>query len=166
MLYKIIQIKLYEKGKKKRRQILWFNRPYSCEVITNFGKQFFNLLQKHFPKSHKYHKFINKNSVKMSYSCLRNMEQIIKAHTKKVLQDHRKQEVPKLCNCRNSDLCPLEGECLTTSVVYEATLTTDDAEKHTYIGVTEDTFKKRWTGHKSTFKNNRYRTATKLSEKV
>ena len=32
--------------------------------------------------------------------------------------------VERKCNCRNKDLCPLDGACLTSNVIYEATVTT------------------------------------------
>ena len=32
--------------------------------------------------------------------------------------------VERKCNCRNKDLCPLNGACLTSNVIYEATVTT------------------------------------------
>ena len=50
---------------------------------TNVGKSFLRLITQHFPASHKYHKIFNKNTVKVSYSCMDNMERIIKKQTKK-----------------------------------------------------------------------------------
>ena len=48
------------------------------------------------------------------------------------------EEAP--CNCRHKDQCPLNGACLTTSLVYKATVTTADRRKE-YFGLTEGTFK-------------------------
>ena len=46
-------------NKKKRKQnIVWFNPPFSENVATNIGKEFFSLLSKHFPPN-KYHKIFN-----------------------------------------------------------------------------------------------------------
>ena len=42
-LLKIIKI-----GKNRKRNIIWFNPPYSKSLKTNFGKYFFRLLNKHF----------------------------------------------------------------------------------------------------------------------
>ena len=36
-------------NKKRKRNIVWFNPPYSRNVATNIGKEFFNLLEVHFP---------------------------------------------------------------------------------------------------------------------
>ena len=39
-------------GRKPKREIIWFNLPYSKNVKTNLGKVFLKLLKKHFPASH------------------------------------------------------------------------------------------------------------------
>ena len=50
--------------------------------------------------------------------------------------------------------CPLNGQCLTKSVIYQATVTTeDDGSKETYIGLTKNVFKERFNGHKMTFRH-------------
>ena len=38
--------------KNRRRNILWFNPPWSANVATNIGKRFFRLLERHFPTDH------------------------------------------------------------------------------------------------------------------
>ena len=56
-----------------QRIIIWFNLHFSKSMKTNFGKEFFKLLKRHFPKRHKMSKIFNKNTVKLSYSCCRNI---------------------------------------------------------------------------------------------
>ena len=63
--------------RKRKRKIIWFNPPYSKNVKTNVGKVFLKLLKKHFPTSHILHKIFNKNTVKISYSCMKNMNSVI-----------------------------------------------------------------------------------------
>ena len=46
----------------------------------------------------------------------------------------------KTCNCRNKQECPLEGECLVSDVVYQATVKTQNAQEM-YIGLTSNYFK-------------------------
>ena len=46
------------------------------------------------------------------------------------------------CNCRKKDQCPLDNKCLTSSVIYNAQVTTNNTTKN-YIGLTEGTFKQR-----------------------
>ena len=71
---------------KRKMGIVCFNPPYSKNVATNIGKEFFNLLRIHFPKQHPLHHLFNKNTVKLSYSCTINMDGIIKAHNAKILR--------------------------------------------------------------------------------
>ena len=115
---------LQRKGKKNRsRKIIWFNPPFSSNVKSNVGGggggQFINLIGKHFPTGHKLHKIFNKNTTKVSYSCMANMthDSIIKSHNDRTLKKaetlNRPQE--KTCNCRSQD-CPLRGECLMSAV--------------------------------------------------
>ena len=44
-------------SRRRKRNMVWFNPPYSRNVATNIGKEFFNLLQIHFPKQHPYTAF-------------------------------------------------------------------------------------------------------------
>ena len=57
--------------KKRQHKIIWFNPPFSKIGKTNIGKKFIN---NHFPKHHKMSKIFNKNTIKLSYSCCRNMD--------------------------------------------------------------------------------------------
>ena len=72
------------KKKKRKRNIIWFNPPHSKNVQTNVGKFFLQLIKKHFPKKHKFYKIFNKNTVKVSYSCMcnNNVGNIIKGHNR------------------------------------------------------------------------------------
>ena len=63
--------------RKRKRKIIWFNPPYSKNVKTNVGNVFLKLPKKHFPTSHILHKIFNKNTVKISYSCMKNMNSVI-----------------------------------------------------------------------------------------
>ena len=49
--------------RKRQRNILWFNPPYSKTVKTKIGKFFLQLIKKHFPKEHKFHKILNRNNL-------------------------------------------------------------------------------------------------------
>ena len=97
-----------------------------------------------------------------------NVGQIISAHNKSVLNKNKPQQSTQPnCNCRNKQQCPLQNNCLTSSVVYQATVTRQDNSKaETYIGLTENTFKTRYNAHISSFKNETKRNATTLSEYI
>ena len=95
-----------------------------------------------------------------------NMKQKISAHNKAILKTKPNPEPTNRCNCRNQ-ACPLDGNCLATSLVYQATVErADNSSKDTYIGLTEGTFKTRFNAHKSSFKNQTQRNATALSKHV
>ena len=57
-----------------KRNIIWYNPPYNKSLSTNIGCVFLNLLDKHFHKEHKLNKIFNRNSVKINYSCTRNIK--------------------------------------------------------------------------------------------
>ena len=152
--------------KRKQRRIHWFNPPYNASVATNIGKKFLGLIDKYFPKSNPLNQVFNRNTVKISYSCTRNMKAVIQGHNKKLLSQHRQAETEQYCNCQVSkkDFCPLNGKCFPrTDVVYEATTNETPARK--YIGSTKN-FKARYGGHKQNFKNWDQRKATALSKHV
>ena len=149
---------------RRKRKITWFNPPFSLNVKTQIGKKFFGLINKHFPKDHIYHKIINKNTIKISYSCLPNIENIIKSHNRSIVT--QKQDEPQnRCSCRIKSACPLNGNCLAKEIVYEATLETSQRE-YKYTGLTEAPFKTRYANHKQSFKNKSLQNATELSKLV
>ena len=134
-------------------------------VETNIGKTFLKLIDKHFPKTNKFHKIFNRNNVKVSYSCLPNFANIIKSHNNRILSEEKTQDQPK-CNCRQKDTCPLEGHCLDKELIYRCILkenTTSDGV--TYNGLTENTFKDQFYKHCNSFKNESKTNSTELSGK-
>ena len=78
---------------------------------------FFKSLRKHFPKTNKLYKIFNKNIVKTSYSCAKDIGSIISAHNKSLLTPNNSSF---RCNCRNKSNWPLEENCLTPKVIYQA----------------------------------------------
>ena len=162
------------KNKRKQRNICWFNPPFSQNVKTNVGANFFKLVNKHFPKSNPLNKVINRNTVKMSYKCTENMAKIIASHNSKLLKSENENEA-RGCNCRNKEECPLRGNCLVENVVYQATLTPTpdpagdppaphDREPQTYVGLASTSFKDRHRNHKKSLKWEKHSTETRLSQ--
>ena len=107
-----------KKNRNRSRNIIWSNPPFSQNVRTNIAKSFLCLIDKHFPKSHKLHEIFNRNNLKVSYSCTTNMANIIKSHNQKILNENNKASSERKCNCRNKNLCPLDGACLTNNIIY------------------------------------------------
>ena len=93
------------------------------------------------------------------------MKSIIKKHNKKVTNADTNTDNQVQCNCRNKDQCPLDNKCLTSNVIYNAQVTTNNATKN-YIGLTEGTFKQRFSQHKATFKHRKYTNSTELSKYI
>ena len=56
----------FEKPKTQKRNIMWFRPPFRKCVSTNVAKTFLQLITKHFPRSHKFHKIFNHKTVKVS----------------------------------------------------------------------------------------------------
>ena len=86
---------------------------------------FLNLLDKHFHKEHKLNKIFNRNSVKVSHSCTRNIEHIIRNHNSKITESYIEKSAEASCNCKEKNKCPLEGNCLIKNIVYMATVETE-----------------------------------------
>ena len=100
---------------RRWRNIIWFNPPLNKNVQTNIGRALINLIDKCFSTGHKLRKVFNRNTVKLNYSCTPSMKQVIDGHNKAILRKANQPEQDqsiKMCNCRNKNDCPLEGECL------------------------------------------------------
>ena len=112
------------KRKNRKRDIIWYNLPFSKNVSTNVGRTFLKLLDADFTEEHVLHKIFNKHTVKISYICMPNLKQNIDGHNKSNL--HKKIMPPRSFNCRVKTVCPMSGNCLKESVVYQATVSTED----------------------------------------
>ena len=148
---------------RRGRTIVWYNPPYTMNLSTKLGKKFLALVDKHFPVNSELRPICNRNTIKLSYCCMNNMETIIKAHNSKILSNTTRR--PDTCNCRDKSKCPLDGKCTAESVIYEATVTTASSIKK-YIGLTANTFKSRFYQHQNTFRDPTKKRSTALSSYV
>ena len=157
--------------KRRTRNILWFNPPFNIKVKTNIGHEFIKILDESFPIGSPLRKIFNKNNVKLSYSCLPNIQAKLSAHNKAILkpQEERKQTG---CNCRKSGTCPLDGNCKQqTNVVYQAKVIQkandgdNRTKEQTYVGLASE-MKARIANHEQTFRNRSQRNATELSKHI
>ena len=62
------------KNKHRKQKLLRFNTPREKAVKTKIGRNFLNKINKHFGEKSKMKKFINKNSVRISYLCMINIK--------------------------------------------------------------------------------------------
>ena len=160
----------YEKSngdskRKRRRNILWVNPPYSADVKTNVGKLFLNLVRTHFHKRHRYHKIFNTNTIKISYSCVRNVDAMIKSHNASVLREAK--PLARLCSCPANTACPLGNRCLEDNIIYDATVTeVERQEDNVYIGLTSTDWKSRRGVHNQGFNHRQYASRCELSKHI
>ena len=118
------------------------------------GKTFLGLIDHHFPSGSELSKLCNRNNIKISYSTTKNISKHVDAHNKKILAKAQESEAKKPCNCRRPTDCPVEGQCLVESVVYQADVLSKHGTK-TYYGMTERSFKARYTEHKQSLPSNK-----------
>ena len=152
--------------RNRSRNILWFNPPYSVNVKSNIAHTFLKLVDKHFPRDHQYNKIFNRNNVKVSYSCLPNVESHIKSHNAKVLKNDEIVESIRTCNCptKKKDLCPLQGNCLIDNVVYRGLIEHPNKIETNYLGLTKNHFKGREREHEHSFREPKKEKSSELAK--
>ena len=79
------------------------------------------------------------------------MEAIISRRNAKILSTP--VEEPRSCSCPRNAVCPLDGKCLNSNIVYQTTVAQADQTTKTYIGATSTDFKARLGVHIQSFKN-------------
>ena len=164
--YNPVNTKTYNKRNHKRN-IIWFNPPFSKSVSTKIGKYFLDLLDKHFPKNHCFYKIFTRNSANVSYSCTKKMKTIINNHSKNILGKQPSINT-STCNCRNKEACLLNGQCQLGKIVYEGTLSSNQPNyrEKRYFGVAEEPFKGRLYNHNLSFTNEFYKNYTEISKEL
>ena len=96
----------------------------------------------HFPKSNKLRKIFNRNTVKVSYCCTKNLSSIIKTHNEKVTNE--KIAPRDQCNCKNRNDCPhLMVTAKQVDIIYKCIVSTTVNPDKIYLGTAEANFKKR-----------------------
>ena len=126
--------------RKRQRKILWFNPPYSKTVKTKIKKFFLQLIKKHFPKEHKFHKIFNRNTLKLSYSCMPSIKTKINAHNREILRNTPSKNA-KHCKCQQKENRSMNSDCLKESSVYYATASCNNKnyKPQLYKGSCEET---------------------------
>ena len=102
--------------RNRKRQMIWFNPPFNLKAKTKIGKLFLNLLDKHFSPHNKQHRLFNRINIKISYSCMPNMNSYTYMHNHKFLNNKPNEMLINNCNCRNKDNCPLPNSCQTNNL--------------------------------------------------
>ena len=95
---------------------------------------------------------------------MNSMTSNISGHNAKVLNSKTEgNNGGKERNCHKRDECPLNGACLTESIIHKASVSVRNLLTKYYYGLTEGDFKTRWRNHKTSFTNANYKNVTELS---
>ena len=113
------------KNKNRKRKVIWFNPPFCRSVKTDIGRDFLQIITNSFPKTHKLHKILNRNTLKLNYSCLPSIGRKILSNTNakisKELPQNNKPKQDQDVKHRKGALCPVKGgNCNTENNIYLA----------------------------------------------
>ena len=146
--------------------LFFFYPPFNSKVITNIGKIFLRVLEKHFPKHNKYCKLFYRKKVKISYSCMQNMPNFIQNHNT-VLLKSSVASTAKECSYRQKYNCPQAEKCLSECLAYHAEIDRSDRNqtKNRY-GFREKNFKECYNNHTTSFRNKSKEKSTEVSKYI
>ena len=104
-------------------------------VQTNISYEIRKIVTKCFPKTNKISKILNKNTIKTSWCTTASLGAKIKQHNEKIIKNTKKkdEQKKKMCSCPSTEVCPVEGKCLTRSVIYNAEVITTNRKKLTKV---------------------------------
>ena len=109
--------------------------------------------------THLLQKIFNRHTLKLSYSCMPNVKSTMASHRKSILS----KATPAPTH-QSRVGCPLEGQCLQTNVVYQATVASETSTE-SYVGLAIN-FKERYRNHNASFRHTKKRNETELSKHV
>ena len=150
-------------NRRRKRNVIYFCPPWNDALKTNLGKKFLALIDKHFKKNTFLGKLFNRNTVKLSYSCTKNIKSIITSHNNKLINPVERGN-DRMCNCVGFQ-CPVNGECLKSDLVYSCKVESAN-EVREYIGSTKNSFKVRWNAHNLDARFISKRTKTTLADYI
>ena len=135
--------------RNRNRKIIWFDPPYNVNLKTNVGRIFLRLIDKHFPRHHKYCTLFNRNNITISYCCMSNIASVMQSHNTSLLKDPVPADI-KECSCRRKPQRQLDKKCLSECLVYNTSVDMlDTNETKHYYGTYEKNFKERYNNHTS-----------------
>jgi hypothetical protein len=143
IFYKYWKHVQWPQKEKQKKSVTWFNPPFFLNVMSKVGTEFLTLLDNSFPPSNPLYKLFTKQTVKISYKRRANMAQAVVGHNSTIKRKDRPLVEQHGCNCRGRPkTCPVGGKCLTSCVVYEATVTeTQSGIWVTNTGITSKSFR-------------------------
>ena len=89
----------------------------------------------------------------------------IQTHLQYNITDDTNTKDKKTCNCQQKNICPLNGNCFQSSLIYQTTITCkENSTTETFIRLTENDFKTRYRNHTTSFRHTKHRNSTELSK--
>ena len=79
-------VEVESKRRPRKRNVIWFNPPWSLNVRANIAGRFLALIRKHFPPNSPLYHLFNTKKVKVSYSTVPNMKQYISSQNSKIIK--------------------------------------------------------------------------------
>ena len=138
--------------KLRKKEVCYYNPPYSKSIKTNIGQKFISLVKKWFCNNPTMKSKFSTSTLKVSYSNCPNISQIINKNNNKILNSIN-TPTHKECNCTSSACpipqAPVDRNCRSKDTVYEAEIEAENGAKHRYIGGTSQELKNRICFHRS-----------------
>ena len=108
-------------------------------------------------------KIFNRNTLKVNYSCMPNLERTISANNKSTVENNAQPE--RSCICRDKHSCPLSGDCLIQTWSTKLQLKAARERKHS-SDLPRTNLKQRFRNHMASFRNENNRNAIELSKHI
>ena len=155
-------------GKNRNRSVIRFNLPFCKLTNINIGKYFLNLLDRHFNRDNPLRKIFNRNTIKISYSCINNMHSILNNHDRKLLDELNRNSGGQdevSCNCRRKGECLLGRGYNSKNIIYQVCISPmehNNNGERVYTGIS--TRNQGLYNHRHSFSNLRLKNQTALSK--
>ena len=81
---------------KRKRNLIWYNPPL-CSSVKKYRQRINKFSKKYFNKNSPLSKIFNKHNKRISYSCMGNLERLIKSHNQRIL--NKSNLFKSQCNC-------------------------------------------------------------------
>ena len=111
------------------------------------GRYFPKLIDKRFPRDHKFYTIFNRNNTNVSYSYMPNIKSSINSHNRKIFHPPVNKH-SRTCNCIIKTDCPLQEKCLSENTLYQADIKLENFQTKIYYDISETKFKTRYSNHK------------------
>ena len=102
--------------------------------------------------------------MQISYSCMANLERLIKSHNQKIL--NKSNLIQNQCNCAGGRKYDFKGgNCCLENIIYKTTFNSD-LERKFYISLWSTQFRFQYAIHEKSFKGGVYLNETEISKYV